>query len=93
MHVNVYDENIDKVTPVRIRTVRKIDGTYYGVTLKLQGKENQVTFWATSKKRLGDLFHGVAVLIDANVVEGSLETPSHDTVSFEACVFAASKPH
>lgn len=75
MHVNIYDENIGDITPVSVKTKRKNGATYYGVTLKLAGEHNQITVWATSKDRLANLFHGVSVLIEANVAEGSLETP------------------
>lgn len=78
MHVNVYDENIGDVTPVSVKTKTKNGVTYYGVTLVLQGVHDQVTFWATSKGRLVNLFHGLEVLIEANVVQGSLETPSYN---------------
>ena len=75
MHINIYDENIGGITPISIKTRVKHGATYYGVTIVFQGVHDQITFWATSKERLSRLFSGVAVLIDAGVCEGSLETP------------------
>lgn len=84
MHVNVYEENIREVTPIRVQTKQKNGIVYHGVTIVLEGAHNQITVWSRSKERLSSLLHGLGVMIDAGVREGSLETPSCNRLNFAA---------